>query len=419
MTPKPAGNEAIHRDGVETISATISAESLNGSIWDAVVVGAGPAGGMAASLLARVNLKVLLVEAKPFPRHKVCGGCLNQRALHYLDQLNVTDALRADGAVRLNAFHLRCGNRSVTWETPELWAASRFLLDQTLARQAIKDGADFLPSTKARVVPYDESSPEPRPYREVVLHHPQGERQSVLSRVVICGDGISHSSLRETDAAHLQSHIEKNSRIGIGAIIDDDSSAYPRDLLTMAVGRAGYVGLTRVERGRLNIAAAVDPHEMQHGKPAADVIAEILDECRLPIPAGALAAHWMGTPLLTRSTQQPSDYRLFLIGDATGYVEPFTGEGMAWALASAAAVVPFAVAARSGWTNRLSQEWKTALRRNVVSRQWICRWLAKLLRHPRMAGLALGACRIVPIVPRMAMSYINRTNIERDRTVRR
>ena len=49
--------------------------------WDAVVVGAGPAGSMAALGLARAGAAVLLVDRATFPRPKVCGCCLNGAAL--------------------------------------------------------------------------------------------------------------------------------------------------------------------------------------------------------------------------------------------------------------------------------------------------------------------------------------------------
>jgi flavin-dependent dehydrogenase len=46
---------------------------------------------------------------------------------------------------------------------------------------------------------------------------------------------------------------------------------------------------------------------------------------------------WLGTLPLTRRTPRPAGHRVLVVGDAAGYVEPFTGEGMAWALATASA----------------------------------------------------------------------------------
>ena len=65
-------------------NGTISAQAAAALSWDVIVIGAGPAGSMAARLLAGMNRSVLLIEAKKFPRNKVCGGCLNARTLNLL-----------------------------------------------------------------------------------------------------------------------------------------------------------------------------------------------------------------------------------------------------------------------------------------------------------------------------------------------
>ena len=55
--------------------------ALAGSNWDVTVIGAGPAGTVAAIQLAARGMKTLLLDSKSFPRDKVCGGCLNQPAM--------------------------------------------------------------------------------------------------------------------------------------------------------------------------------------------------------------------------------------------------------------------------------------------------------------------------------------------------
>jgi flavin-dependent dehydrogenase len=62
-----------------SLDPTLAPESAAGRLWDVVVVGAGPAGAMAARELARRGAGVLLVDRAQFPRYKVCGGCLNPR----------------------------------------------------------------------------------------------------------------------------------------------------------------------------------------------------------------------------------------------------------------------------------------------------------------------------------------------------
>jgi len=61
--------------------ATLTLEAACEPTWDAIVLGAGPAGALAARQLGASGARVLLVDRKAFPRWKVCGACLNGQAL--------------------------------------------------------------------------------------------------------------------------------------------------------------------------------------------------------------------------------------------------------------------------------------------------------------------------------------------------
>ena len=80
------------------IVATLAPADVGRKTWDAVVVGAGPAGAMAAIELGRQGLATLLVERQAFPREKVCGGCLNSRSLAILQEVGLFEDLLAAGA---------------------------------------------------------------------------------------------------------------------------------------------------------------------------------------------------------------------------------------------------------------------------------------------------------------------------------
>ena len=87
---------------------------------------------------------------------------------------------------------------------------------------------------------------------------------------------------------------------------------------------------------------------------------------------------------------------MLVLGDACGYVEPFTGEGLAWALCGALAVAPLAARAARRWEPALLPAWEREWRRVVARRQVTCRAVAKLLRHPRLVSLALRALAARP-----------------------
>jgi flavin-dependent dehydrogenase len=99
---------------------------------------------------------------------------------------------------------------------------------------------------------------------------------------------------------------------------------------------------------------------------------------------------------------------LFLLGDATGYVEPFTGEGMAWALGSAVALAPLAVRAAAGWEPGLARAWARLHRRLVTRRQTVCRVAAAVLRRGRLAAALVAALSWLPGLAAPVVAHLNR-----------
>lgn len=391
-------------DAPVTVRATLDPGRAASETWDVLVVGAGPAGAATALHLARHGRRVLLVEAKSFPRPKVCGGCLNGRALELLADCGLDEAgLRRCGAVPLTTLHLACGSRSLDAPLPTGAALSRGTLDAALVERAVAAGAEFLPATTATIAS-DEADDDPA-LRAVRLT-PAGTAigATATARIVVAADGLGQAGLREVPALH--SRARPSSRVGLGALLDDASADFPPGRLTMAVGARGYVGLTRVEGNRLNVAAAVDSRLLADSATPADVVRRILDECGQPVPAGLRSSAWHGTPALTRFCARHATRRLFAIGDAAGYVEPFTGEGIAWALLAAAAVAPLVESGCAAWRDGLARDWERAFRRTVSAGRWPCRLLAGLLRSPGWSAWSLRFCRAFPVVPRMAIAHV-------------
>ena len=118
--------------------------------------------------------------------------------------------------------------------------------------------------------------------------------------------------------------------IGLGGVVSAPGLDYPDGSIHMAMGDGGYVGLVRVEDGSLNVAAAVSPSAMKRAGNPTSLLNSLLQGAGWPeIPEGR-APKWKGTPELTRRPAQVGAERILSVGDASGYVEPFTGEGMFW-----------------------------------------------------------------------------------------
>ena len=359
--------------------------------WDVVVIGAGVAGGLSALLNARAGLRTLLIDAKAFPRSKVCGGCLNATAWSILERHGLSEGLLAAGAVRLDSIQLRHSRKTLHQPLQRMYAVSRRFLDSQIVEMAINAGAIFVQETRARVGTTTAQA------RHVELTVESSETRTIAAKIVVCADGLGHPSL--VSEAEFAAAAKPGSRFGLGTTFASRDQDDETRILEMIVGTKGYVGITRVEGGQLNIAAAVERSLLAQKKQPSEAIRSILDEAGRTIPAGFAEAEWLGTPALTRTSVRQAGERLFLIGDAAGYVEPFTGEGMAWGLLGAELNAEFVRAGVRGWDRRLSLNWEQTWKRYVRSRQWTCRALSMILKSPRLTRWGLGVSRVFPMIP--------------------
>ena len=383
------------------IEATTTAIEARRTAWDAVVIGAGPAGAIAALGLAREGADVLLADRKDFPRDKVCGGCLNGDSVTALRSLGLGSALDSLGGTPLGGFCVSAGGRPLSLELPAGLAVTRQALDAMLVEAAIAAGADFLPHTRIGV---NRAKPT-LDFRDVTCST-AGEQITLRTRVVVVATGLS-ADLRFDDP-DLAIRQLPGSRIGVGATATSYPDHYLPGTIFMAVSQPGYVGLTRTEDDVLNIAAALDVGSVKAQGPAT-VCKRILIDAGFPVAAEMLSGSWSGTVGLTRQRVKPASQRLFVVGDAAGYVEPFTGEGIAWAIRGGRAVVPFVLRGMKGWNPKLAGQWSRSLGTLVAERQRLCRVLAWALRHPM---LVRGMIRVVEAMPGLGRAVIRRLNRE-------
>lgn len=391
---------------VTSVANTIELSAAASCKWDVVVVGAGPAGSMAATLLARQTLKTLLVEKRTFPRNKVCGACLNPLSLSLLAAAELEPVV-AD-AVPLDRFCLKSRGGTLLLDLPGSASLSREQLDARLAHAAVDAGAEFLSDCSAKVLALE--SPNglrggPTPLREVELSTGHGNRKTVQTSIVIAADGLTHGSLSRL--REFKSHVVSASRLGAGTVMDEAPAFFEPGCIYMSSARGGYVGLVRLEDGRLNVAAALDAATIDDSGGLGPLAARVLQSAGFPTIDSLSDAAWSGTPSLTRSTRPLASQRVFLVGDAAGYVEPFTGEGIAWALASAASVVPLVQLACDRWDSLLEQTWNDEWQRSVGRHVGWCRRLARLLRHP---GVVSALTRVISTYPWLAQPVLRRLN---------
>jgi flavin-dependent dehydrogenase len=371
-------------------AATLTLDEAVARRWDTVVVGAGPAGALAARQLALAGVSVLLVDRASFPRWKVCGCCLSNAALETLQSVGLGELVPSCGGVPLAQVCLGVAGHSARIGLPGGRALSRERFDAALVDAAVSAGASFLPLTQGRVLPL--TSPGPR-----CLLLEQDQRTVIATtQVLLVADGLKSNVLASEPGC--ASVAWPGSRIGAGGVAESAPPFFAAGTIFMACGEGGYVGLVRLEDGRLDVAAALDASFVRRRGGLGSAVAAILTGVGWPALPDRTGLTWRGTPALTRRLTRLAGPQFFVLGDATGYVEPFTGEGMAWALASATALAPLAVEAVGEWRPDLARRWQGLHRRLFGPRRRLCSAVTRLLRWPRLVRLGVGVLSWTPFL---------------------
>ena len=404
--------------------------------FDVVIIGAGVAGAMAGLMSARAGLRTMLIERQEFPRHKICGCCLNGRAVQILRAAGLEPGLRSLQPTTTSALSIRHRRRQLTIRMPSNVAVSRQRFDQWLVDEAVAAGCLFLDNVKALLVPTREEQADsvdppasdahhtPVLEREIelrqsgALHRETGQLSGnpgdwsaphVFAKVVLACDGLGHPSLQRL--GRFKASPKPGSRIGLGAVFRQssvDDWIRPGEIL-MAVAPHGYAGVVQIENNQWNLAAAVDPQHLNSTRSPLSSLESLFQAAGVPMLDQLSGAAIKGTVPLTRTADRIAGERLFLLGDSTGYVEPFTGEGMAWALTAAVAVCPLLVRiVREGWSPEMITLWQSIFRSNVTHEQTICRLLSAALKRPWLLPPILTTCRMFPSLTQKLVGQINR-----------
>ena len=231
------------------------------TMWDAIVIGAGPAGALAARQAALSGLRTLLIEAKQFPREKVCGGYLNNRALEALRTSRVFQPPLKFVAADVSEIEVVCGRQRARFALPPGQIICRSTFDAQLLDAAAEAGVSILSGIQAVVEPVVDGT-----CRRVSLSH-NHERGTVSARAVVCADGLARSSVRQLP--EFGADTASASRVGIGAVVTASAEAFSRGRIVMVVSRDAYVGIAPVDGHRINIAAAIVPSALAHATPSA------------------------------------------------------------------------------------------------------------------------------------------------------
>ena len=358
-----------------------------------LVIGGGVAGSCCALRLRKHGVSVLLVEKATFPRNKVCGCCIGGAGLEFLRSLGLESEVKQAG-VDVDRWVGSLGGQRVEIPLPSGVAISREKFDPMLLEAARASGAEVRIPCRAIVREMDDQ-------RVRVELQDDGNADGVshsFDTVVVAG-GLNVGGLSEflpfLEVPHGPfgiSWIAKSENTTASNI--NHSEALERHVIYMACDDDGYVGLVQLEDGRVDIAAALrsGADAAAVGTPRERVLA-ILQRSQFPSWKFHEETSCLTTPPLRRA-RQPGAGRLLAIGDSAGYSEPFTGEGMTWAMQTgiAAADLIAAHTADPGLES-VGDRWQTELPTLIRRNKLACRAVTNLLRSSlarRAVGMTLA-----------------------------
>jgi flavin-dependent dehydrogenase len=370
---------------------------------DVVIAGGGPAGALTALLLARAGARVRVFERATFPRHKLCGDTLNPGAMAVLARhleiaplLAKSDAI--DGMLVTGPGGVRVEGRYPCGLTGR--AVTRRVFDQWLLSEASSAGARI---DEGAVV--KGAAVEAGTVRGVLVQGRQGPPGVERARVVVAADG-RRSSLALSRGWSRQP--ERPRRWAIGAYLSDVDGL--TRLGEMHIRRGHYIGVAPVPDDLINVCLVVPyqpgtgtsltPRDLMNRVTADAELAPRFSRARLvdaPVMLGPMAVdnHAAGEP------------GLLLAGDAAGFIDPMTGDGLCLALVSAelAAAVTLDVLAGRLSIGRAHLE-LLRRRRAAFGAKWrFNRTLRSLVASPRGVAAAAAATRIVPSLFQWMVRY--------------
>lgn len=348
-------------------------------MFDAIVIGAGPAGSSTALLLARAGRKVALAEKSVFPRRKVCGEFISSTSLPVLEACGVAkDFLVAAGPV-VTRVGLYASNTVLASPLEREWgrALGREHLDTMLRDVAVRAGVQLFQPTEVVSVRRDGGMS--------VCTLQTGEEIAARLVVAACGSWNAKGAF-----AVPADHDAPSDLFAFKAHFRDDG--LPPGLMPLLAFPGGYGGLVHSDAGRLSLSCcirrdALADARLRHGGKAADaVIAHIRATTRGVDQALAGAepdGNFLSTGPIHPGIRPRHQDGVFFVGNIAGEAHPIIAEGISMAIQSGALLARCLLAGRAeGYAAAWNRQFGLRLR------------AASVFAHLATRDVTRGAARI-------------------------
>lgn len=385
-------------------------------LHDVVIVGAGPAGSTTALRLARAGFSVALVDARRFPRFKACGEFMSPEVLPMLDELGLRAELEAHGVREVRGMVLHGHGKRVSGRFVDVgrahapfdygWAVRREVFDEVLLRAAQRAGArvyegwrveELLRGADGEVV-------------GVLAHQPGGAPIRLRARWTIGADGTRSAVATALGVRKESSWLRKL------ALTTRYEGVDWGDLAEVHFLEHGFFACAPIDGGAVSLNLVLDRAEYERERLGRD---ELLETwlARTPqlgerLARGRRIDPVRGTGSMAMTTSAQVQDGVALVGDAAGYVDPVTGEGIFFAIKGAQMLASALEPALHDYRTDAGSlaSYLAGRKREIAPRAAVSTLLQRGLRHPRLVSAAFrllaGRPRLVDTIVSVAGDYV-------------
>jgi geranylgeranyl reductase family protein len=300
--------------------------------YDIAIIGAGPAGSTTAKILSEKGFNVLLTDKSKFPRDKTCGGGLPTKIFEkfrYLKDYNLIDSYAYGGIIYSSSQKYKV---EVKKDYPILGMVIREKFDHGLVKIAIENGTDFIDELKTIDVKISDTKAE-------VLF--EGGKK-IQADIIVGADGVWSTVAKKTGLIKEKRNVSLSlcSEIPLtNQKMDEFFSMGRYGLLHLKLSDLSGYGWVFPKKNNVNIGIGeinLERDKLKNKKNLKlifDNYIKILKDSKL-IPKDTKINRINGAAIPNFPLEKTYSDRLIMVGDAAGLANPFTGEGIFYAMIS-------------------------------------------------------------------------------------